>query len=328
MDQDRLNSLFQRYINATCTEEETSELMQLISKHDSPEISDFLQHLWNNPGHTLPAEKAEKILGVILKNPGSLPRQRRQRSFIWLKAAAVIIFTALSGGLVYRLAFTEKQRSPVAVVAEAHRFIRLPDGSRVILHAGSTLDYPDTFSDQKTREVHLTGEAFFDIRHDASKSFVVHTEKISTTVLGTAFNVRAYPGQDDITVTVSRGKVRVSDAHKVLGIVTPDQQIVVHKKSRESSQHVVRSDEATAWTEKDIFFDDALMSDAMDELGERFNVPIVLENENIGNCRFTATFIRGEDLYQILDVICAFNGARYSTDASGEIRISGRGCPL
>lgn len=326
---DRLNTLFQRYINASCTEEELSELMQLISKHDSPEARDFLQHLWNNPAHTLPAEKAEKILRAILSLSGSQPTEREQRSLTWLKAAAVIIFTVLSGGLVYQFAFREKQVQPAAIIMEEPpRFIRLADGSRVILNAGSTLDYPETFNDQKTREVRLTGEAFFDIRHDADKPFVVHTEKISTMVLGTAFNVKAYPGQDDITVTVSRGKVRVSDEDKVLGIITPDQQIVVHKTSRKSLQQVVKSGNATAWTEKDIFFDDASMRDAVDELAERFNVRIALENERVGNCRFTATFIRGEDLYQILDVICAFNGARYSADGSGNIRISGSGCTL
>lgn len=325
MYNDRLNTLFQRYINASCTEEELSELMQLISKHDSPETRDFLQHLWNNPTYTLPAEKAGKILQAILRSAGK-PAERRQSSFIWLKAAAVIIFAVLSGSLIYQLVFSEKQMQPVATVTEElHRFIRLPDGSRVILNAGSTLNYPETFGDQKKREVHLTGEAFFDILHDAEKPFVVHTEKINTTVLGTAFNVRAYPGQDDITVTVSRGKVRVSDEDKVLGIITPDQQIVVHKKSRKSLQQVIKSDETTAWTEKDIFFDDASMRDAVDELAERFHVHIALENERVGNCRFTATFIRGEDLYQILDVICAFNGAGYTTDGSG-IRISGSGC--
>lgn len=329
MYNDRLNTLFQRYINASCTEEEISELMQLISKHDSAETRDFLQHLWNNPAHTLPAEKAEKILQVILRSSESKPMEQRQRSFTWLKAAAVIVFTVLSGGLVYKLVSTEKQMQTVADIGEEkHRFIRLPDGSRVILNAGSTLDYPETFSDEEAREVYLTGEAFFDIRHDANKPFIVHTERINTTVLGTAFNVKAYPGQDNITVTVSRGKVRVSDEDKVLGIITPDQQIVVQKTSRKSLQHVVKSDEATAWTEKDIFFDDASMRDAVDELAQRFNVRIALENERIGNCRFTATFIRGEDLYQILDVICAFNGAQYSTDGSGNIRISGSGCTL
>jgi transmembrane sensor len=330
MDNARLDFLFQRYINGSCTDNEASELIQFISENDSPETRRVLNNLWNHSTDKLPPEKADRILEDILKTSGAARAGQKQKHLVWLKAAAIIVFTALSGGMFYEFLFPEKRRLSADEIAETsqHQFIRLPDGSAVILNAGSKLEYADTFSDKESREVYLAGEAFFDIRHDVSKPFVVRTEKISTTVLGTAFNVRAYPGQDNITVTVTRGKVSVSDEHQVLGIITPDQQITFHKASRKAARQVVKSREVTAWAEKDIFFDDVSMSDAAHQLEERFGVNISFENEKAGNCRFTATFIRGEDLYQILDVICAFNQARYTTDALGNISISGKGCTL
>jgi transmembrane sensor len=329
MDNARLDFLFQRYINGSCTDDEARELMQFISKNDSPEIRRFLNHVWEHDSDKLPPEKADRIVGNILNiSGGTASAGQKQKRLVWLKAAAAIVFTVLSGGLLYQFLFSEKEKLVAGQLAEAaqHQLIRLPDGSTVILNAGSALEYSDTFSDKKQRVVYLKGEAFFDIRHDATKPFIVRTEKISTTVLGTAFNVKAYPGQDNITVTVTRGKVSVSDDHKVLGIITPDQQITFHKASRQAAQQAVKSREVTAWAEKDIFFDDVSMRDAADQLAERFRVNISFENERAGNCRFTATFIRGEDLYQILDVICAFNQASYTTDAAGNISISGKGC--
>lgn len=331
MDNARLDYLCQRYINNSSTDEEVRELMQFIGENDSPEIRRFLDHLWNHASDTLPPKKASRILGNILNTSGGTVRtNQKQKSLVWLKAAAVILFTALAGSLYYQFLFSENKKLAADQLSETtqHQFIRLPDGSTVILNAGSTLEYPATFSDKKNREVSLKGEAFFDIRHDASKPFVVRTEKISTTVLGTAFNVKAYPGQDDITVTVTRGKVSVSDEHKVLGIITPDQQITFHKERKQASQQTVKSREVTAWAEKDIFFDDVSMRDAAGQLEERFGVTISFKNEAVGSCRFTATFIRGEDLHQILDVICAFNQASYTTDAAGNISISGKGCAL
>src|SRR5688572_8298430 len=106
------------------------------------------------------------------------------------------------------------------------QFLRLPDGSTVLLNEGSKLEYPITFSGD-TREVFLQGEGYFDIQHNPSKPFVVKTANVTTTVLGTAFNVKAFPSEKHITVTVTRGKVKVSKDEKVLGVITHDQQITI-----------------------------------------------------------------------------------------------------
>jgi ferric-dicitrate binding protein FerR (iron transport regulator) len=229
---------------------------------------------------------------------------------------------------VYQFAASEKALVNNTASTSQRQFIRLPDGSTVLLNTGSTLDYGVAFNDNNLREVHLKGEAFFNIRHDARRPFVVHTGAISTTVLGTAFNVKAYPEQGDITVTVSRGKVKVSNDSRVLGIITPNQQITFHKQTLTAAQQAVKSSDVTAWVTKDIYFEDVSMADAMLQLQERFGVTIQFDNEQARACRFTATFVEGEDLYQILDVICEFNKAKYRTSASGVIAIYGDGCTV
>src|SRR5690606_5004009 len=84
----------------------------------------------------------------------------------------------------------------------------------------SVLNYPKEFGE--TREVHLEGEGFFDIKHDPTRPFVVTSGNLTTTVLGTAFNIRALPNDDRIVVTVIRGKVQVKDGERVLGVIADD----------------------------------------------------------------------------------------------------------
>ena len=331
MNYSRLEFLFQRYRNGSCTQEEELELMEIINQSDNPLVRQLLNDLWNESSDKLPEGKSERILNSILGSTGKTVHIQKTR-FMWAKAAAITAFIALSGVAAYQLLnsysedISSDTMSHAAELPQQHQFIKLPDGSTVILNDASKLEYPDSFADKNSREVYLTGEAFFDIQHDDSKAFIVHTGKISTTVLGTAFNVKAYPEQNDITVTVTRGKVKVSNDVQLLGILAPDDQITFDKRSQQSKLRAVKSKEVITWAEKDIFFDDVSMLEAAKQLEERFQVEITFKNENIKACRFTATFVRGEDLSQILDVICEFNQAKYTVNESGDIEVSGNGC--
>jgi len=331
MDNARLDFLFKRYVNGSCSPQEELELMQFITENDSQQIKALLDELWNITPEKLPAEKAEKILHSILTFKEAVPIDRNKTNLSWLKAAAAISLLVISGAVAYQFVDSEDARLPVhrtAEVSQQHQFIKLPDGSTLILNTGSQISYPESFEDKKVREVFLVGEGFFDIKHDASKAFIVHTGKLSTTVLGTAFNIKAYPEQNDITVTVARGKVKVSNDLKVLGIISPDQQITFSKRNSKARQQEIKSKEVIAWTERDIFFDDISMEDAAQQLEDRFKIKIDFANEKIKNCRFTATFTMGEDINQILDVVCAFNKATYIIKTTGDIEISGNGCSL
>jgi transmembrane sensor len=328
MKNTRLNLLFQRYLDGTCSHEEKSELIERIATSDDPDAQHLLERLWNEQRYSLPQEKKENILHAILRQSGeTVPISR---NYLWAKVAAAISVLLLAGIALYELIPADRSLSYATektIEPEPHKYVSLPDGSKVILNNSSNLRYADSFDGKEVREVYLTGEAFFDISHDEAKPFIVHTGKISTTVLGTAFNIKAYPEQNDITITVTRGKVQVSDESQVLGILAHDEQITFQKTTDVFRQNAVQSKEAVAWMDKDIFFDDVSMADAMAELENRFYVGIRITNPKLNDCRFTATFVRGEDLNQILDVICEFNEAEYTVDnKSGAIEITGNGC--
>jgi ferric-dicitrate binding protein FerR (iron transport regulator) len=328
MNNARLDILFERYRSGSCTKEEEIELIDLIAKHDDPQVRMLFTRLWNDPSDKLSHDRAEQILNSILKKPAKvIPLYKRTR--VWASAAAItaiLVIAAVMSIPLNQPSSGNLVTAETSAVTQQNRFLTLPDGSTVILNSSSKLEYDNAFDDQEFREVYLTGEAFFDIRHNDTKPFIVHTGKVSTTVLGTAFNISAYPEQNDITVTVTRGKVKVSDNTKLLGILTPNKQITIHTKNDQAKLSEVNSKEITTWMEKDIFFDNVSMEEAVQQLRMRFDIRIDLTSEKLKACRFTATFVQGEDLYQILDVICEFNQANYKVNESGVIEISGAGC--
>lgn len=333
MTTDRLRFLFNRYVNQTISDAERKEFFELISNAESDEnLKKLIDQLWNSlPEENVHIRVSEKVFGNVVRRSAKKGKQNSDEKFRFLKIAAAISFVAITslGVYLYSSSTIYQTIASSKLVKSNSRdsFIRLPDGSTVVLNEKSSLTFPDSFDESSTREVYLEGEGFFDIKHDPSRPFIVRSGNVVTTVLGTAFNIKAFSADQDVVVTVTRGKVEVSADKKVLGVITRDQQITVNKKSVVTNQHAVASEEAIAWIERDIFFDDVTMEEAIQELENRFDIKINLLNDQIKDCRFTATFVKGEDIDQILLVICEFNKASFQRKNSGNLfEIDGAGC--
>lgn len=320
----RLVHLFQLYINGTTTPAEEDELMLLIAQsNSSTDIDSIMQDVWEDSEHTISidAARSKKIIDSITL--------RKNKSFVHLFriAAALLVVLLVVGAISYNIDLTKEHVAKELLRVESgHRLVLLPDSSTVILNEGSELTFPKTFDGIMIREVFLTGEGFFDVRHDREKPFIVHAGNLQTKVLGTAFNIRAYRNQAEIIVTVRRGKVQVSDDDKLIGIISQDQQITFNKTRNASAQTAIESENTVRWAEQDIFFDDVTLAQAVARLDERFGVKIEFANIRISQCRFTATFIRGENLKEILEVICEFNHAVIEMQGNDRIVIDGPGC--
>jgi ferric-dicitrate binding protein FerR (iron transport regulator) len=233
-----------------------------------------------------------------------------------IKVAAAAIFIAFVTGLFFLSdKLPQKQVSVTGVPAAlppGNRVIFLADGSSVILSPGSKLSYPSSFEGMEKREVFLTGQAFFDVKHNPAKPFIVQTGNLETIVLGTAFNIRAIPGEKDITVTVTKGRVKVINENKTLGIITPNQQIIYDRGKISFTKKVVDNDHYLNWKEDNLLFDNLTIAEAAELLQKRYNVRIVISDQSISSQRFTATFSKDESFEQALKSICEFNEVSYS----------------
>jgi Fe2+-dicitrate sensor, membrane component len=344
MNKERLMYLFRKYADQTCSKEEHAEFMALVNSGNAvSELDELMDSEWEKHFKEevldknsaiqifdrVVASDRDKEIAPSLKVIKIRPILRR---VIWAAALLIIGFfvflylTPAGNKRVNEGHFTANGQSSLITerATAEHRGITLPDGSRVVLNKQSTLIFSSHFN-KKTREVSLIGEGYFDIKHDASRPFVVHTGKIKTTVLGTAFNIKYVDRENNVIVTVTRGKVMVQKENKTLGVILPDQQIVFNQKQNKSEVVGVEARRIVEWQENDLFFDDVTMDDAMAQLARRFNIKIRFANDYSKGCRFTATFLKGESLDEILQVIASFNHIEYQKKA-GEIIISGNGC--
>jgi len=236
-------------------------------------------------------------------------------------AAAAVLVAGCTVSLLFLRNGPSQKKTTAALVhrQKPNRFINLPDGSTVILSAGSKLEYPLSFEAYTKREVYLEGEAFFDIKHNDLKPFIVHAGKLETTVLGTAFDVRALTGDKTITVTVTRGRVKVSNQTKLLGIVKPNEQIVYNRLESNSIQNKVDAKISVEWTGQDLLFEDVTVEQAVKILEQRFKIKVIFNDQLVKLKHFTTTFDKHEKLENVLQSICEFNDATYKYDVKKAI---------
>ncbi|HEY0174931.1 MAG TPA: FecR domain-containing protein, partial [Pedobacter sp.] len=243
-----------------------------------------------------------------------------------------ILLALLSVAVFFLKPAIQKETATIAAVKKTepalkgniHKWIKLPDGSSVQLNSASHLDYPQTFAGSGIREVTLTGEAYFDIKHDALHPFIIHTGKIKTTVLGTAFNISAYRADKGVTVTVTRGKVKVEDEQRVLAILTPDQQLVWNS-NRPPVKAIVAAQAVVAWKNSDLIMDDITLGEAARLITAHYGLQVHFTNDKVKNCRFTAAFLNSNEIAQVLTVLGDITGASL-TIKDHTITIDGNGC--
>lgn len=329
MENERLQYLVKKYAGNGITGNEEAELMEFIHfGKDLEYLRELMVHIWDDkqPQFEMDEANADQIFEKVVGSTRSVSIRR----FSWIGWAAVLLlFCSVAVFFFYQ----KEPKAPqslqqVATIkifsGTAHKKVNLPDGSSVILNDHSSMTYTRDFS-EKSREVVLTGEGYFDIKHNATRTFIVHSGKVKTTVLGTAFNIKALAGKP-VVVTVTRGKVSVEDEGKTLTVLVPNQQVTLSSADKKKVEPLkVKAEESIAWQKNDLFFEDATMEEAADLLSQRFNVKISFNNNAGKNCRFTATFLKAQDLEEVIKVITAFNGATYTTKP-GQIIISGNNC--
>jgi transmembrane sensor len=343
-DPKRLAYLFRRYFAKTCTPPEQDELFALLlrAEHDEP-LKRLIDETWSQhiPAYSQSDFKADKILQHIVSrqrrapvSPDSLsassgllqPIIHRLRNFPYIGYAAALALIPLTTFLLhYSHRATARSHHPLAIVtapAATDSCLTLPDGSKVLLHKDAHIDYADGLAG-KNREVKLYGEAYFDIRKD-SRPFIVHTGSITTTVLGTAFNIDAHDRQI-ITITVTKGKVKVENSAGEFSILRRNEQISVDSLHTRLKKVQVNAGEVLAWKKPYLLFNDVTMKEAMQELEQRYHVTVVFTNPAAENCPVTASFTGHESLEEIINVLSKINNMEF-TIRQRTVEISGDGC--
>lgn len=207
------------------------------------------------------------------------------------------------------------------------KMIKLEDGTQVWLNADSRLSYPDKFTGA-TREVKLLGEAYFKVMHDTTRRFIIHTEKLNTSVLGTSFNIKAYKDDKTIKISVITGKVAVAvKAHTLKQapiLLLPNMQAVYTKKAETLiSEKIENSASLADWYQGNMHYHNTPLKEVIADVQRKYNV-IIKADKNLLNCTIYADF-NSISLQKVLKLIGALINAHADKVADTYI-LKGKGC--
>ncbi len=296
--------------------------------------------------------EVEKLLQTIRihAEEKTAPSHRAFTRIWWMAAASLIAIlatgwyfmhekTAQQNNIAYNIITAGKGLIEHSNTSSGRLAITLEDGTRIDLATNSRISYGKKLDSNGTRDVYLSGEAFFNVAKNASHPFRVFANEIVTKVLGTSFTIRSFEKDSVIRVTVKTGKVGVYaqasmnareavQPGKLGGIIlTPNQQLVYEKAGQkfqrvllENPEMVILHDLADLKT----VYEEAPLEKVFRQLAKEYGINIVYDAELLKNCTVTAD-LTNESFYHKLDLISKAVGARYEV-IDGQVVIESSGC--
>jgi transmembrane sensor len=187
--------------------------------------------------------------------------------------------------------------------------LTLYDGTKVWLNSGTTLKFPLIFNSDK-RKVFVKGEAFFDVAKDRKKPFVVNAGSLNIEVLGTRFNVCAYPDDSEAYATLEEGEIVASTSAGGKVQLKPGEQAVFHSDSKKITLHKVNTELYTSWTENRLKLENAAFSDVIKKMERWYDVKITVDDEGSFTKRYNMT-IKTESLREMLHLLSFTTPMKY-----------------
>jgi len=232
----------------------------------------------------------------------------------YTRAAAVLLLPLI----LYSIYSTFFNTQPTEMAASieivsphgARTKFQLPDGTQGWLNSGSSLQYANTFLSE--RKIDLVGEAWFEVAHNEKRPFVVHTKVLDVQVLGTKFNVTAFPEENVTEVVLLEGKVKVN-GYKGLytADVKPDQKLTYDNNLRSGTIQEVKASQFSAWKDGLMVFRNEPLSEVLKRVSRWYNVDIILNDPELEKFRYRATF-QEEQVEEVIRLISLTVPIEYS----------------
>lgn len=343
MSQEKFWVLLAKKLSGQASGDELDELENLINDH--PEWQYAIQNLtdlWKQEPakDMMQAEDAYMLhlhrmtemnipFGDSFGTVSPAPKNKRIRKWYWSAAAAALITFSIFGiskiaGNKNSKAIAVKEVNEISTRPGSKSKIQLPDGSLVWLNAGSKLTYTKEYG-QQLREVTLTGEGYFDVVKMKEKPFIIHTTNINIKVLGTAFNIKAYPEDKQTETSLIRGSIEVTIKNRPNNkiILSPNEKLIVEnediirketeKNEEKNSSPAISINKLkrsgadstvaeTQWVENKLVFNDESFADVVIRMERWYDVEIELNDPKLQQKRLTGNFEK-ETIDQALEAL-------------------------
>ncbi|TCD26529.1 DUF4974 domain-containing protein [Pedobacter psychrodurus] len=236
----------------------------------------------------------------------------------YIKYAAIFLLM-ISAGLIIFQSY-HASRIPLADITfksshEAAKEITLKDGSIILLNVGSELIVAQDFGKYE-RNVSLQGEAFFKIAKDKRKPFIIKSGILKTTVVGTSFNINAYPDQDRIKIAVASGKVRIARktaaGEEVLAIgMTKDASLTFDKSTGSAALKTEDAALISSWKDNKLYIDNATISEIAKQLERYYHLKVVYNPKIDKGKRYTIRF-NHEPANRVMEILSILTKTKFT----------------
>lgn len=302
MQQNEIDALIVSYLMDEIGEDELAILKKWAGESESNALYfDHMKELWVSAISESEKEKYDASRGYDrFKERVNTSQQRRKHHnrskylypFITCCAVCAILF--FIGKAIYSNSNKPLQYYYVEAPIASTASFTLPDGSSIRLNAGSRLTYDSKFG-KKERLVHLEGEAYFDVKHDERKTFIVTTERMRVTDLVTSFNIKDYPDDEQSEIALVQGKVSLSTSENDCSLEMVPGEIARVENSGKTTVKKGGIESAISWISGCYLFEDESLESIAKKLERGFNVNIVIKNKNANNLKFNGYFESGSD---------------------------------
>ncbi|NII26495.1 DUF4974 domain-containing protein [Pseudoflavitalea sp. X16] len=315
---------WQRYMDNTCSEAERKEIYTYLNSLTAEELASLLEAGFPEQATTMPEAMALRLNKKLEQATGIILTEKRRPVLSiafhrWIAAASILLVAGLT--LYYFLPAPSGARQQQTEIASrdisntTHHVqkITLPDGSMVWLSPQSMLRVPDNFN-RATRVLTLSGQGYFEVAHDAAKPFSVQAGPVQTTVLGTHFNIEAYPAESHTAVSLTQGRVavraRTAGGADSMVYLQPGHKLVYQNDVQQFTLQPVAVEYETSWAGGGLVFDSLDVRDVFLRLEHRFNIKIQFDPILFKGKKLTAVYPKA-DLSVILRNMAFVQGFNY-----------------
>jgi ferric-dicitrate binding protein FerR (iron transport regulator) len=292
--------LIEKFFKNECSPDEVKKVLDWFSSKDlQPWQEDDLRVIWQevekDQQDFLSSNNAQEMLRMMhvkMKKGGRVssigkPIDNFDHSNLlwakWIKVAAVLLIPLVFTILFLVYTRMEQEIKPIAEIiietpAGMKRTKILPDGSKVVLNSRSSITYLEEFSEHK-REISVVGEAFFEVSKDSSRPFIVNTGGVSTTAVGTSFNVYYRPSEGLAEVSLATGIVQVSANNIMMKNLEPGDRLLYDLTIGSFSMEKYDVLETFGWKDGILYFKKAGIDQVIQRLEDWYGVEIVMQGK-------------------------------------------------
>ena len=312
-----------KYLQGECSPEEARRVQEwLYYSEENRKVFFQTKALWNYrvTKYFSATEQVDRALARLNQSIDRSEAFRKKEFYIRVARYAASIVVVLTVSLILWNNNRRSSSSDLITVnigqTDSSHLVILNDGSRVWLNSNSSITYPEKFSNEK-RIISFSGEAFFEVRHDSLSSFTVQTSNLQVEVLGTSFNVRAYPSERRTETTLLNGKVALQNKKgDNLKILEPGYMAAFDKKSEQLSLKEVDTDHYIAWRHGLIIFTNATLDEITEKLSALYQVRFVFDTPIADVGEYNFTFRKNQSIEQVMDMLSFIAPMQYRKDGN------------